>query len=93
MTLEQAWQRQIAWCDANGSPFTARVLEAAHDYFDLDGLLTPEERVLRHRVRTFVDAEIVPSIGAYFVILYLKSVTRNSGPPLPSRVSTRSTRP
>lgn len=24
-----AWQRQIAWCDANGSPFTARVLEAA----------------------------------------------------------------
>ena len=29
MTLEQAWQRQIAWCDANGSPFTARVLEAA----------------------------------------------------------------
>lgn len=44
----------------------ARVLEAAHDYFDLDGLLTPEERVLRHRVRTFVDAEIVPSIGAYW---------------------------
>ncbi len=24
-----AWQRQIAWCDANASPFTARVLEAA----------------------------------------------------------------
>ncbi|HET9976819.1 MAG TPA: DUF2332 family protein [Burkholderiaceae bacterium] len=29
MTLEQAWARQIAWCDGNGSPFTARVLEAA----------------------------------------------------------------
>ena len=29
MTLADAWQRQIAWCDANGSPFTARVLEAA----------------------------------------------------------------
>lgn len=24
-----AWRRQIAYCDANGSPFTARVLEAA----------------------------------------------------------------
>lgn len=29
MTLDDAWSRQIAWCDANGSPFTARVLEAA----------------------------------------------------------------
>jgi hypothetical protein len=29
MTLDDAWQRQIAWCDGNGSPFTARVLEAA----------------------------------------------------------------
>jgi hypothetical protein len=28
-TLDAAWQRQIDWCDANGSPFTARVLEAA----------------------------------------------------------------
>jgi len=24
-----AWQRQISWCNAGGSPFTARVLEAA----------------------------------------------------------------
>jgi hypothetical protein len=29
MTIDEAWQRQIAWCDGNGSPFTARVLEAA----------------------------------------------------------------
>jgi hypothetical protein len=29
VTLDDAWSRQIAWCDANGSPFTARVLEAA----------------------------------------------------------------
>jgi hypothetical protein len=29
LTLAQAWQRQIDWCDGNGSPFTARVLEAA----------------------------------------------------------------
>lgn len=28
-TLAEAWARQIAWCDANASPFTARVLEAA----------------------------------------------------------------
>lgn len=27
--LADAWARQIAYCDANGSPFTARVLEAA----------------------------------------------------------------
>jgi hypothetical protein len=29
VTLDDAWSRQIAWCDGNGSPFTARVLEAA----------------------------------------------------------------
>ena len=29
LTLAEAWSRQIAWCDGNGSPFTARVLEAA----------------------------------------------------------------
>jgi hypothetical protein len=28
-SLADAWARQIAWCDGNGSPFTARVLEAA----------------------------------------------------------------
>ncbi len=27
--LAESWLRQIAWCDGNGSPFTARVLEAA----------------------------------------------------------------
>ncbi len=29
LTLAQAWSRQIDWCANNGSPFTARVLEAA----------------------------------------------------------------
>jgi hypothetical protein len=29
LSLAEAWSRQIAWCDGNGSPFTARVLEAA----------------------------------------------------------------
>jgi hypothetical protein len=27
--LPEAWQQQIGWCDRGGSPFTARVLEAA----------------------------------------------------------------
>jgi hypothetical protein len=27
--FQAAWQQQIEWCDGNGSPFTARVLEAA----------------------------------------------------------------
>jgi hypothetical protein len=29
LSLADAWARQIAWCDGNGSPFTARVLDAA----------------------------------------------------------------
>ncbi len=29
LSLAQAWARQIKWCADNGSPFTARVLEAA----------------------------------------------------------------
>ncbi len=29
LSLADTWTRQIAWCDGNGSPFTARVLEAA----------------------------------------------------------------
>lgn len=28
-TLAEAWRKQVAYCDANASPFTARVLEAA----------------------------------------------------------------
>jgi hypothetical protein len=28
-SLEEAWSRQTGWCNDNGSPFTARVLEAA----------------------------------------------------------------
>jgi hypothetical protein len=27
--LDEAWRKQVAYCDAHGSPFTARVLEAA----------------------------------------------------------------
>lgn len=42
------------------------VLDRAIDYFDLDGLLTPEERALRHRIRAFVDEEITPVIAGYW---------------------------
>jgi hypothetical protein len=38
-TLAEAFARQIAWCDGNGSPFTARVLEAAWADHERDGAL------------------------------------------------------
>lgn len=34
-----AWQRQVAYCDANGSPFTARVLDAALEDWRAGGAL------------------------------------------------------
>lgn len=37
--LAEAFQRQIAWCDGGGSPFTARVLEAALDDWLAGGAL------------------------------------------------------
>lgn len=40
LTLAEAWSRQIAWCDSNGSPFTARVLEAAWADRELGGTLS-----------------------------------------------------
>lgn len=36
------------------------------DFYDLDLLLTPDERAIRHIVRDFVDKEIVPHIGQYW---------------------------
>jgi glutaryl-CoA dehydrogenase len=36
------------------------------DFYALDALLTPAERAIRHKVRAFVDAHIVPHIGAYW---------------------------
>jgi hypothetical protein len=38
-SLAEAWQRQIAYCDANQSPFTARVLEAAWADWQAGGAL------------------------------------------------------
>jgi hypothetical protein len=37
--LATAWSAQIAWCDRNGAPFTARVLEAAWQDWLADGAL------------------------------------------------------
>lgn len=36
------------------------------DFYHLDALLTPEERALRERVRTFCDDEVVPVINDYW---------------------------
>jgi len=36
------------------------------DYYALDDLLEPEERLARDTVREFVDAEVMPGIGAHF---------------------------
>src|SRR5690242_8648800 len=38
----------------------------AHDYLDLDGLFSAEERALRDRVRAFVDERIRPNIAHWY---------------------------
>jgi glutaryl-CoA dehydrogenase len=40
--------------------------DLAHDYLDLDSLLTAEERALRGRVRAFVDERIRPNIARWY---------------------------
>ena len=39
LTLADAWRKQVAYCDANASPFTARVLEAAWADWQAGGTL------------------------------------------------------
>jgi glutaryl-CoA dehydrogenase len=41
-------------------------LDLAHDYLDLDDLLTPDELAVRARVRTFVDERIRPNIAGWY---------------------------
>jgi glutaryl-CoA dehydrogenase len=41
-------------------------LEKAFDFYELDGLLTPEERALRDKTRAFVEAEVKPIIADYW---------------------------
>ena len=40
--------------------------DLAHDYLDLDGLLTAEEVALRDKVRAFVDDRIKPNIAEWY---------------------------
>src|SRR5262249_59189865 len=39
---------------------------AGVDYYDINELLTDEERLVRDTIRNFVDAEIMPTIGRHF---------------------------
>ena len=39
--------------------------DLAHDYLDLDGLLTAEEIALRDKVRGFVEDRIKPNIAEW----------------------------
>lgn len=40
--------------------------DLAHDYLDLDSLLSPEERALRDRVRAFTDERVRPHIAGWY---------------------------
>ncbi|MBV9450051.1 MAG: acyl-CoA dehydrogenase, partial [Streptosporangiaceae bacterium] len=40
--------------------------DLAHDYLDLDSLLTADEQALRGRVRAFVDERIRPNIARWY---------------------------
>ena len=40
--------------------------DLAHDYLDVDSLLTADERALRGRVRAFVDERIRPNIARWY---------------------------
>lgn len=44
--------------------------DLAHDYLDLDGLLSTEEIALRDRVRAFVRTRITPHIGHWYETSY-----------------------
>jgi len=45
-------------------PASARTLQ---DFFELDALYTPEERMIRDSVREFVRSEIVPHVGDWWL--------------------------
>jgi glutaryl-CoA dehydrogenase len=47
-------------------PHVVAAFPRSVDFYDLDQLLTRDERAIRHVVRDFVDAEIVPHIGPYW---------------------------
>lgn len=45
---------------------TKPAINKAFDYYDFDSVLRPEERVVRDKVRAFVDAEVLPVINEYW---------------------------
>jgi glutaryl-CoA dehydrogenase len=54
--------------------------DLAHDYLDLDSLLTAEERALRGRVRAFVDERIRPNIARWYETAHFPAeITREMG--------------
>jgi len=66
VSLAEAWARQIAFCDAGGSPFTARVLEAAWADHERGGVLAT---LLPHwRGNAWADAVPLRVAGALHAI-------------------------
>ncbi|NJM07946.1 acyl-CoA dehydrogenase [Candidatus Gracilibacteria bacterium] len=45
---------------------TIQAVERGLDFYQLDALLTPEERDVRERVRSFCDEEVLPVINRYW---------------------------
>lgn len=52
--------------DVRRDPDDLAALREASDILGIDGLLSPDERAIRDRVRTFVDAELRPHIADWF---------------------------
>mmetsp|Transcript_25590 Transcript_25590/g.64931 ORF Transcript_25590/g.64931 Transcript_25590/m.64931 type:complete len:461 (-) Transcript_25590:299-1681(-) len=44
----------------------AKFPKPVHDALDLDGLLTPEERAMRKKVRAYMESEVAPVIAGYW---------------------------
>ncbi|WP_374976262.1 acyl-CoA dehydrogenase family protein [Microbacterium trichothecenolyticum] len=52
--------------DVRRDPDDLAALREASDILGIDGLLSPDERAIRDRVRAFVDAELRPHIADWF---------------------------
>ena len=52
--------------DIAGGSAISKKREPAIDFYDFDGLLTPEDRAIRDKVRHFADTEITPIIADYW---------------------------
>jgi glutaryl-CoA dehydrogenase len=52
--------------ETEGREHTVAPFDRSIDFYDLDDLLMPDEREIRHKVRHFVDTEISPYITPYW---------------------------